>query len=56
MVHNCLKPTNPSRFTGVWTHGRCHSVGNQVVDVTKPNRNRGNRSTNNIKIAMENAN
>jgi len=37
MVHNCLKPTTPSRSTGVLTHGWCHSVGNQTVKVTKPN-------------------
>jgi len=44
-VQNCLKPTTPSRSTGIRTHGWCHSVGNQMVEVTKPNRN-----TNNIKM------
>ena len=39
-VQNCLKPTTPSRSTGVRTHGWCHSVGNQMINVTKPNRNR----------------
>jgi len=38
MVQNCLKPTTPSGSTGVRTHGWCHSVGNQTVEVTKPNR------------------
>ena len=54
-VQNCLKPTTPSRSTGVRTHGWCHYVGNQMVDVTKPNE-RGNRNTSNVKIAVENAN
>ena len=40
MVQNCLKPTTASRSTGVPTHGWCHYVGNQMVEVTKPNRNR----------------
>jgi len=40
MVQNCLKPTTPSRYTGVRTYGWCHSVGNQMVEVTKPSRNR----------------
>jgi len=26
-------------YAGVRTHGWCHSVGNQIVEVTKPNRN-----------------
>jgi len=34
MAQNCLKPTTPSRSTWVRTHGRCHSVGNQMVEVT----------------------
>ena len=38
MVQNCLKPTTASRSTGVRT--RCHSVGNQIIEVTKRNRNR----------------
>ena len=37
-VQNCLVPTTPSRSTWVPTHGWCHSVGNQMVEVTKPNR------------------
>jgi len=40
MVQSCLKPTTASRSTGVRTHGWCHSVGNQIVEVTKSNRNR----------------
>jgi len=40
MVQNCLKPATPSHSTGDRTHGWCHSVGNQTVEVTKPNRNR----------------
>ena len=39
VVENCSKPTTPSRSTGVRTHGRCHFLGNQMVEVTKPNRN-----------------
>ena len=35
-----------------WTHGWCHSVGNQMVEVTKSN---SSRNTNNMKIAVENA-
>ena len=54
MVQNCMKPTTPSHPTGVRTHGWCHSVSNQMVEVTKPNREIGN--TNNIKTAIENAN
>jgi len=54
MAQNCLKPTAPSRSTGVQTHGWCHSVGNQIVKVTKPIET-GNRNTNNIKIAVKNA-
>jgi len=46
-----LLETTPSRSTGVRTHGWCHSVGNQMVEVTKPNRN-----TTNVKTAVENAN
>jgi len=38
-VQNCLKPTTPSRSTGVRTHVWCHSVGNQMAEVMKPNRN-----------------
>ena len=38
MVQNCLKPTTPSRSTGVRTHGWCHSVGNQMVEVMNPIR------------------
>ena len=45
------RPSTPCRSKAVQTHGWCHSVGNKVVEVTKPNRN-----TNNIKIAVENAN
>jgi len=40
MVQNCLKPTTPSCSTGIWTHGCCYSVGNQMAEVMKPNRNR----------------
>jgi len=38
-VQNCLKPTTPIWFhrdPDTWTH----YVGNQMVEVTKPNRNR----------------
>ena len=35
MVQTCLKPATPSRSTKVRTHGWCHSVGNQMVEVTK---------------------
>jgi len=45
MVQNCLKPTTPSRSTEVQTHGWCHSVGNQVVEVIEI----GNRNTGIIK-------
>jgi len=40
MVQNCLKPTTPSRSTRIRTHGWCHSVGNQMVKETKPDRSR----------------
>jgi len=40
MVQNYLKPTTPSLSTGVQTRGWCRSVGNQMAEVTKPNRNR----------------
>ena len=40
VVQNCSKPTTPSRSTEVRTHEWCHSVVNQMVEVTKPNRNR----------------
>ena len=36
MVQTCLKATTPYRSTGVQTHGWCHSVGNQMAEVTKP--------------------
>ena len=52
MVQNCLKPTTASRSTGVPTHGWCHYVGNQMVEVIETD----NRNTNNVKIAFENAN
>ena len=55
-VQNCLKPTTPSRSTGVRTHVWCHSVGNQMAEVTKPNRTICERNMNNIKTAVENAN
>ena len=51
-VQNCLKPTTLSRSSGVRTHGWCHSVGNKMVDVTKPIEI-DNRNTNNIKIAVK---
>ena len=35
MVQNCSKPTTASRSTGVPTHGWCHYVGNQMVEVKK---------------------
>ena len=38
MIQHCLKPTTPSHYAGVQTHGWCHSVGNQMVEVMKPNR------------------
>jgi len=37
--------------SGVRTHGWCHSVGDPMVEVTKLNRN-----TDNVKVAIENAN
>ena len=40
VAQNCLKPTTPSRSTGVQTQRWWHSVGNQVVKITKRNRNR----------------
>jgi len=40
MVQNCFKPTSPSCSTGVQTHGWCHSVVNQMVEVTKLTRKR----------------
>jgi len=52
IVQKCSTPTTPSHSTGVRTHGRCHSAGNRMVEVTKPYRNRNT----NIKIAVENAN
>ena len=42
------------RSTGVRAHGRCHSVGNRMVEVTKLIEI-FNRNTENIKIAVENA-
>ena len=57
MVQTCLKPTTPSCSTVVRTAGWCHSVGNQVVEVTKRNLIEiGNSHTDSIKIAVENAN
>jgi len=44
MVQNYLKPTTPSRSRKVRILGWCHSVGNQMAEVTKKN---------NIKIAAE---
>ena len=36
-----LKTNYPMSFHSVfWTHGWCRSVGNQMVEVTKPNRNK----------------
>jgi len=49
MVQNCLKPTTRSRSTGVRTHGWRHSVGNQMVMVTKPDRN-GEQKQSSIKL------
>ena len=40
VVQNYLKPTTPSLSTGVQTRGWCRSVGSQMAEVTKPNRNR----------------
>ena len=37
VVQNYLKPTTPSRSRRVRKHGRCHSVGKQMVKVIKPN-------------------
>ena len=57
-VQNCLRPNFPISFHRGPDTWMCHSVGNQMVEVTKPNRNRkvmGNRKTNNIKISVENA-
>ena len=52
MVRNCFRTTNYSiSFHRGPDTLLCHSVGNQMVEVMKPNRN-----TNNIKIAVENAN
>ena len=40
MVLNCLKTTTLSQSMGVQIHWWCHSVGKNLVEVTKRNRNR----------------
>jgi len=57
VVQNCLTPATPYRSTRVQTHGWCHSVGNQMIEVTKSINliEIGDRNAKNIKTVVKNA-